>query len=89
MSNKRIMRLSDKELTELNRMTVNKLVELVAYHAKFLVEIEDTQKLRELLDDTSLTQEEIDSLDRGSLIREIIRQDFLLSNDVELPHDAR
>ena len=70
-------------------MTVNKLVELIGEHAKFLIDIEDIQEIRALADGIYLTQEEIDELDRSSLIREIIRQDFLLFNDFELPNDLR
>lgn len=85
----RITPFLNQEPTRNNRMTLNQLVELIARHAKFLADIEDIEELRALVDDIYLTQEEIDELDRSSLIREIIRQDFLLFNDVELPRDVR
>lgn len=89
MSNNRIKPFLNQEPSDDQRMTVNKLVELIGEHAKFLIDIEDIQELRELADGIYLTREETDELDRSSLIREIIRQDFLLFNDFELPHDLR
>lgn len=66
MSNNRIKPFLNKIPTDPKRMTVNKLVELIGKHAKFLADIEDIEKLRALVQNIYLTQEEIDELDRSS-----------------------